>query len=162
MSLCYRITALMAAFLLAACGADETAAPTPANEPVAASVAVADTAPAASAAEAATAASDEGPIQAFTAFGGQDTSWRAVVDGENLMLEGEDVGGEQTLVVDRLAFSKGVDFNARDPKHNITLTINSNACTLDGQSYTFTARLQMDGKTFKGCAEAGALLHAPT
>jgi uncharacterized membrane protein len=104
----------------------------------------------------------ESPISAFTAFGNSDKSWRAVIDGDEMSVEAEFLK-PATVVVARSAYAKGVEFIATVDGSPITININGQPCTDDnGQENEFTATLSYKGKSYKGCAVAGAIETAPT
>ena len=96
-----------------------------------------------------------------TAFGGNNSAWRAVVDNDKLSIEGAELK-TATITVERSAYAKGVEFFGEDQGQKIGLNIRSQPCTLDGHENEFTATLDVGDKTFKGCAVAGAQEHAPT
>ncbi|MDO5628109.1 MAG: hypothetical protein Q4G43_07290 [Mobilicoccus sp.] len=153
---------------LAACGSadgNENAAPAPA--PTAAST----PAPAAPTTDAPTTetpstdaptgeATENGEVgTAFTAFG-TDTSWRAVVDGTKLEIEGE--GAQtRTVTVERSAFAKGVEFTGTENGAEVALVVRDGECKdASGQDTGMTAKLTQGGKTVEGCAVEGAVERA--
>ena len=152
------------ALFLAACGGTQSGSdtPAPASAPAASAVAAPASAPAAdTAAASAEANTEDTVITAFTAFGGNNSAWRAVVDKDQLSIEGAELK-TATITVERSAYAKGVEFFGEDQGQKIGLNIRSQPCTLDGHENEFTATLDVGDKTFKGCAVAGAQEHAPT
>ena len=147
---------------MAACGGTQSGSDTPASAPAASTVAAPASAPAAdTAAASAEANTEDTVITAFTAFGGNNSAWRAVVDKDQLSIEGAELK-TATITVERSAYAKGVEFFGEDQGQKIGLNIRSQPCTLDGHENEFTATLDVGDKTFKGCAVAGAQEHAPT
>ena len=154
--------ATILALFLAACGGTQSGSDTPASAPAASTVAAPASAPAAdTAAASAEANTEDTVITAFTAFGGNNSAWRAVVDKDQLSIEGAELK-TATITVERSAYAKGVEFFGEDQGQKIGLNIRSQPCTLDGHENEFTATLDVGNKTFKGCAVAGAQEHAPT
>ena len=154
--------AIILALYLAACGGTQSGSDTPASAPAASAVAAPASAPAAdTAAASAEANTEDTVITAFTAFGGNNSAWRAVVDKDQLSIEGAELK-TATITVERSAYAKGVEFFGEDQGQKIGLNIRSQPCTLDGHENEFTATLDVGDKTFKGCAVAGAQEHAPT
>ena len=154
--------ATILALFLAACGGTQSGSDTPASAPAASAVAAPASAPAAdTAAASAEANTEDTVITAFTAFGGNNSAWRAVVDKDQLSNEGAELK-TATITVERSAYAKGVEFFGEDQGQKIGLNIRSQPCTLDGHENEFTATLDVGDKTFKGCAVAGAQEHAPT
>ena len=154
--------ATILALFLAACGGTQSGSDTPASAPAASAVAAPASAPAAdTAAASAEANTEDTVITAFTAFGGNNSAWRAVVDKDQLSIEGAELK-TATITVERSAYAKGVEFFGEDQGQTIGLNIRSQPCTLDGHENEFTATLDVGDKTFKGCAVAGAQEHAPT
>ena len=156
--------ATILALCLAACGGTQSGSdtPAPASAPAASAVAAPASAPAAdTSAASAEANTEDTVITAFTAFGGNNSAWRAVVDKDQLSIEGAELK-TATITVERSAYAKGVEFFGEDQGQKIGLNIRSQPCTLDGHENEFTATLDVGDKTFKGCAVAGAQEHAPT
>ena len=80
------------ALFLAACGGTQSGSDTPASAPAASTVAAPASAPAAdTAAASAEANTEDTVITAFTAFGGNNSAWRAVVDKDQLSIEGAEL-----------------------------------------------------------------------
>ncbi len=162
--------ALLFTLALSACGekSSESAvsapASTPASAPAATSSAPIEQPTAASEVvntAASEAADDNVPIKAFTAFGNKE-AWRAVVNGNQLMLEGE-ITGDKTLTVERSAYAKGVEFYGKDGGQDVNLNIRTGSCKdNNGNENEFTATLSYGDKSYRGCAVAGAIEHAPT
>ena len=154
--------ATILALFLAACGGTQSGSDTPASAPAASAVAAPASAPTTNTAAASAEANTEDTvITAFTAFGGNNSAWRAVVDKDQLSIEGAELK-TATITVERSAYAKGVEFFGEDQGQKIGLNIRSQPCTLDGHENEFTATLDVGDKTFKGCAVAGAQEHAPT
>lgn len=99
----------------------------------------------------------DGPIKAFTAFSNTQASWRAVIDGETMMLEGADIAtisGE----VHRIAYAKGVEYSGTIEGNEVNLNIRGDGCKdADGNEHEFSAKLDYNGKLYQGCATEGAL-----
>ena len=153
--------ATILALFLAACGGTQSGSDTPASAPAASAVAAPASAPTTNTAASAEANTEDTVITAFTAFGGNNSAWRAVVDKDQLSIEGAELK-TATITVERSAYAKGVEFFGEDQGQKIGLNIRSQPCTLDGHENEFTATLDVGDKTFKGCAVAGAQEHAPT
>ena len=154
--------ATVLALTLAACGGAQSGSDTsaPASAPAADAITVPASAPADTSAASAQ-ASEDTVLTAFTAFGGNNSAWRAVVNNDQLSIEGTELKAA-TITVERSAYAKGVEFSGEDQGRKIGLNIRSEPCTLDGHENEFTATLDVGDKTFKGCAVAGAQEHAPT
>lgn len=103
----------------------------------------------------------DGPIMDFTAYGA-DPNWRAVIEGEKISLEGEDIE-EGTYAVERSAYAKGVEYYGKTAQTEFSLGITSKEChDTAGQKTEFTVSFTYGKKTLKGCAVAGAFEHADT
>ncbi|MFD1244357.1 hypothetical protein [Paralysiella testudinis] len=151
------------ALFLAACGGTQSGSdtPAPASAPAASAVTAPASAPATNTAASAETNPENTVITAFTAFGDNSSAWRAVVDHDQLSIEGAKLKSA-TITVERSAYAKGVEFFGEDQGQKIGLNIRSQPCTLDGHENEFTATLDVGNKTFKGCAVSGVQEHAPT
>lgn len=109
----------------------------------------------------------DGPVKSYTAFGNTPKPWRIVVTGNaettgnRLTLEGDDLKG--TFEAERSAYAKGVEFTGTQENVNFGLNIKGETCKDDaGNEHEFTATFDYGDVRYKGCAERGALEHAPT
>lgn len=99
-------------------------------------------------------AAGEKPL-AFTAYG---ADFRAVVDQGKLSVEGPTIK-VRTLAVTEARFAKGTDFTGE----GVALTVRSGVCKDGGGKDTgMKAELEIDGKTYTGCAVEGAVPVADT
>ena len=99
---------------------------------------------------------------AFTAFGNKEKSWRTVVEGNKLSIEA-DFLNPTTVVVVGSANTEGVEYASTVNGQPIILNIRKNICIDDnGYQNEFTAILSYAGKSYQGCAVAGAIETAPT
>ncbi|MDO5639978.1 MAG: hypothetical protein Q4G28_08930 [Neisseria sp.] len=170
------LSACALALALSACGGEKAAEPAAADTPASAVVQAASDAPAADVAASSMATASDGgnevqqsgPIASFTAFGSHPEGWRAVLrgnaeeSGNRLMLEGENLPAGE-IETTRSAYAKGVEFSGSAGETAVGLNIRSQDCTDEqGNRYDFTATLDYGSKTFRGCAEAGMVAHAPT
>ena len=101
---------------------------------------------------------------AFTAFGNKEKSWRTVVEGNKLSVEADFLKPTTvTVVASSSADTEGVEYASTVNGQPIILNIRNNICTDDnGYQNEFTATLSYAGKTYQGCAVAGAIETAPT
>lgn len=120
-----------------------------------------------SASETEASAAYDGPVKSYTAFGNTPKPWRIVVTGNaeatgnRLVLEGENLQG--SFEVERAAYAKGVEFNGTQDNVEFGLNIKGETCKDNaGNEHEFTATFDYGGVRYKGCAERGALEHAPT
>ncbi|WP_348549583.1 hypothetical protein AADH33_03520 [Psychrobacter sp. KFRI-CH2-11] len=99
---------------------------------------------------------------AFTAFGNNDKSWRTVVEESKLSIEA-DFLKPTTVVVVGSANTEDIEYASTVNGQPIILNIRKNIC-IDNNGYQneFTATLSYAGKTYQGCAVAGAIETAPT
>ena len=101
---------------------------------------------------------------AFTAFGNKEKSWRTVVEGNKLSVEADFLKPTTvTVVASSSADTEGVEYASTVNGQPIILNIRKNICVDDnGYQNEFTATLSYAGKTYQGCAVAGAIETAPT
>lgn len=99
-------------------------------------------------------------MTAFTAFGNQDGSWRAVINNLTLQLEGQEIEME-TITVKHSIASDEVTFTGE--QRDISLIIKVKECVDDnGNIQPFTATLYYEKQMFRGCAIQEAIPTAPT
>ena len=99
---------------------------------------------------------------AFTAFGNKGKSWRTVVKGNKLSVEA-DFLKPTTVVVVGSANTNGFEYESTINGQPIILNIRKNICIDDnGYQNEFIATLSYAGRTYQGCAVAGAIEIAPT
>ncbi|WP_348548454.1 hypothetical protein AADH33_07365 [Psychrobacter sp. KFRI-CH2-11] len=99
---------------------------------------------------------------AFTAFGNKEKSWRTVVKGNKLSVEA-DFLKPITVVVVGSANTNGFEYESTVNGQPIILNIRKNICIDDnGYQNEFIATLSYAGRTYQGCAVAGAIETAPT
>ena len=101
---------------------------------------------------------------AFTAFGNKGKSWRTVVKGNKLSVEADFLNPTTVMVVGSGSTdTQGVEYASTVNGQPIILNIRKNVCIDDnGYQNEFTATLSYAGKTYQGCAVAGAIETAPT
>ncbi|MFC6203597.1 hypothetical protein ACFPZK_02575 [Psychrobacter urativorans] len=101
---------------------------------------------------------------AFTAFGNKEKSWRTVVEGNKLSVEADFLNPTTVMVVGSGSTdTQGVEYASTVNGQPIILNILKNICIDDnGYQNEFTATLSYAGKTYQGCAVAGAIETAPT
>lgn len=104
-------------------------------------------------------AGESGPSDGYTAFA---YTWRAVVSGDTIDLEGEGIT-EGVYKVERSAYAKGVEFFGNANGVDFTLNIFPQKGTDDnGFKYDLGAKLFYGKKTYKGVAIPKAYERADT
>lgn len=106
----------------------------------------------------------EAPVAsgAFTAFGNKGKIWRIVIEGNELSIEANFLK-PTTVVVVGSANTNGFEYESTINGQPIILNIRKNICIDDnGYQNEFIATLSYAGRTYQGCAVAGAIEIAPT
>ena len=90
-----------------------------------------------------------------------------MIDGNTVTFEVPEImtpdGKKHTIKVERSAYAKGVEFYGKDGGQDVNLNIRTGSCKdNNGNENEFTATLSYGDKSYRGCAVAGAIEHAPT